>query len=211
MWRAIKIQKFIFLNFLILICIKKNKMSLQQSDRRTQNENTRNERPSKIETLDASFSSTYKSFDLKLSREIERIESSLELIMHRQRRSLIATTLAAIKEIRINCQKDPDDIMEETTLPITIKELADSLEEFVNLPAHRETPSHARARTEAIETIFSQATPWLNQVLERMLTNDGESLVVRAKALSSIFERGDRLHQVQREIRQSLKDKKDNV
>lgn len=154
-------------------------------------------------------SQSFKNFDAKLAVELTRFEKLTDSITNRRRRELALNVSNLLRKIRLNCQSDPLDIKEESTLPVVVKEMADSLFDFATIIPHRVPAQFLSDQEKLVDKMLVDAGTWLEQILERMLTNDKQGLAIRVQTLSSVFERGSRLHKVQQEIRASVEENKE--
>jgi hypothetical protein len=151
------------------------------------------------------------AFDQNMQTKIIEFENLSDLVLNRQLRTLLNQVCQSLKDIRTNCQNDPLDINEEAHLPVVMQELIGSLKSYTDIIPHRTPSNHLVEQQALLFSIFSEAQEWLKQVFDRMLTNDHQGLEVRARVLSSVFERGRELHKVETAVREAIKEDKNKI
>jgi len=107
--------------------------------------------------------------------------------MARHLRTTVDALAKNFDAIIMNLEGDPDDMRVENALPNIMKRAAGALEEYLPLASQHAPAAAVRTRMDEIELMLSEGAIWLDRVLERMRSNDGQGIEARVQVLSAVF------------------------
>lgn len=131
----------------------------------------------------------HQEWQTQCKNQLQLIGTANIHILNRPLHRAVAELEKSLQAIVKNCDHDPDDIREEIALPAILKRLALVVAGCPALAFQALRSSAAYERLNTVREAIENMTGDLNELLNRMRSNDGVDIVTRARVLSRVFSR----------------------
>jgi len=126
-------------------------------------------------------------FTSRLTRQREELARLEPYMLHRRAREGVHAIMGLLDAIVRNCSQDHRDIEFEFMLPSLMERTTTALKAYIEFSA-RDTGETRSEEVLETEEMFVRAPRALEALLEQMQSNDGVSLLARARNLSRVFD-----------------------
>ena len=135
--------------------------------------------------VDSKFHREFLQDVLTVEQRLQRAES---VIMQRKFRAQVGELIGVVEAIRHSCEVDPDDVREETDLPVLLKAVASALESYVEFVSNGEAGCEKDEGLRAVSEMVEKAIETRKALLVRMQENDSAPAASRTRVVSAVFD-----------------------